>query len=379
MKQSIALILFVVFFIACEEPKRSVVEKKSTMEAIDLDKKSELSMHDLFSNMEIIPLETTKKSVLGHPLKKLIVKDGLFYALDRKQNSVFVFDSNGLFVKKIDKYGSGPEEYTLLYDFGFNRFDGNLELMSATGYINVYDSLGEAFKHRIKLPDSIPAVSYFTNVSPGKYLFFSNSKEGNKILLYDAQRDRLIAEAYNIPKFIFFNTPYHHSYSPFYIYADTICFVQAYNGDVFSINNDGELKPRYLWDFMEYNFDISTLKEESIEFYVAHRRTVGSNYATCFLSYGENSKYYITSFSLRKKTYHLIIDKKKGKSIIFNTFKEGGVCFPVFMDESALYFYASPAEIDIAVNAKTLSQEAREKYNSMQVDDNPVVIKYTFK
>lgn len=55
---------------------------------------------------------------------------------------------------------------------------------------------------------------------------------------------------------------------------------------------------------MEYNFDISTLKEESIEFYVNHSRNVSSHYATCFLAYGENSDYYITRFRLKKRYYH---------------------------------------------------------------------------
>lgn len=63
---------------------------------------------------------------------------------------------------------------------------------------------------------------------------------------------------------------------------------------------------------MEYNFDISTLKEESIEFYVNHSRNVSSHYATCFLVYGENSDYYITRFRLKKRYYHLILNKKKG-------------------------------------------------------------------
>lgn len=65
------------------------------------------------------------------------------------------------------------------------------------------------------------------------------------------------------------------------------------------------LTPRYFWDFMDYNFDISTLKEEPIEFYVKHQSTVGANYATSFLSYGENSKYYITSFRLKKENTSL--------------------------------------------------------------------------
>lgn len=380
MKQTIRCVLFILFLCACKSPDLQTIEEGCTRERIDLDQKQELSMYELFSAMEIIPLETTKASVLGNPLRKIVVNKGLFYILDYKQDAIVVFDSQGKYLRKIDKYGNGPEEYTHLYDFGFNRFDGNLELMSAAGYINVYDSLGVTYKHTIKVPSYIRAVSYFANMAPDRYLFFSTrEKEEKKLLIYDRKEDKIVSETYSIPEFIFSHTPYKHSYSPFYVYADTVCFVQSYNGDVFSMGQDGELTPRYLWDFMDYNFDISTLKEEPIEFYVKHRRTVGANYATCFLSYGENSKYYITGFSLRKKIHHLLIDKTNGKHFVFNTFKEGGVCFPLSMDETAVYFYASPSELDIAVNSNTLNIENKQRYDAVQPDDNPIIIKYTFK
>lgn len=379
MKQILCL-LFIFSLYACKSTDLQPTEEDCTRECIDLDQKQELSMYELFSAMEIIPLETTKASVLGNPLRKIVVNKGLFYVLDYKQDAIVVFDSQGKYLRKIDKYGNGPEEYTHLYDFGFNRFDGNLELMSAAGYINVYDSLGVVYKHTIKLPSYIRAVSYFANMAPDRYLFFCTRKEEEKkLLIYDRKEDKIVSETYSIPEFIFFNTPYHHSYSPFYVYADTVCFVQSYNGDVFWMGQDGELTPRYLWDFMDYNFDISTLKEETIEFYVKHQRTVGANYATSFLSYGENSKYYITSFRLRKKIHHLIIDKANGKHLVFNTFKEGGVCFPLSMDETAVYFYASPSELHIAVNSEILNDWNRKKYDAVQPDDNPLIIKYTFK
>lgn len=57
------------------------------------------------------------------------------------------------------------------------------ELMSAAGYINVYDSLGVTYKHTIKVPSYIRAVSYFANMAPDRYLFFSTRKKEEKKLL----------------------------------------------------------------------------------------------------------------------------------------------------------------------------------------------------
>lgn len=160
---------------------------------------------------------------------------------------------------------------------------------------------------------------------------------------------------------------------------DTVRFVQAYNGDVFSINGDGSLSEQYVWDFGKYNFDVFSLKEESIEYYVNYSRNVGANYATMFLAYGENENYYITRFKFKNRFYHLIYDKRNSKYYVFNSFSEGNLCFPVFVDDQALYFYASPKELSVAINPKMLDPANENIYNSVLPEDNPVIIKYTFK
>lgn len=45
-------------------------------------------------------------------------------------------------------------------------------------------------------------------------------------------------------------------------------FVQSYNGDVFTFENNS-LVPKYHWDFGKQNFDISGLKDESYEFIIS--------------------------------------------------------------------------------------------------------------
>lgn len=347
---------------------------------IDLDKEQEISLFDIFSQVEIIPLETAESVVMGEPVIEMRVHNGQYYFTCGKQESIWHFDADGTFLQEINHYGNGPGEYTNLVDFRFNRFSGDLEILSAMGYISVYNDSGSVFKKRLSFnqPD-IKSVHNYIELTPTLYLLFSGAKEGNKMVWYDVQKNRIIAENYALPTYLFFYTPYHHSFTPFYCFQDTVHFVQAYDGEVFTVNNTGEITSKYQFDFGEYTFDISNLKEESVQYYVVHARTIGAKYANRFIVYGENSKYYITRFKFHNRLYHLFVDKKKGFSLIFKRFKEDCLCFPLYMDEECLYFIATPQELNMAINKNVLSEDDKRKYEGVSSDNNPIVIKYTFK
>lgn len=345
---------------------------------VDVNNEIEISIYDLFSKVEIIPLEVSESSLLYEYIDKIIFHNNMYYVMPAKQNVLFVFDSQGKYVDQINKQGNGPGEYNELEDFNFNRFTGNLELMSSFGYINVYDSCGKTFKERLVFP-RIPIMRNFTHLAANKYLFFSDVREDGKIVCYDMNEKKIVSEGYDLPKFLFFNTPYHHMFSPFYLCGEQVCFVQGYNGDVFTVEKDGSLSPRYLWDFGEYNFDISGLEEKPIEYYVQYARTDGSKYVNTFVAYGENSSYYMTRFKFKNKMYHLVLDKKDGSYKVFRTFKENVVCFPIAVDEDAAYSYVTPRELPLAINPDILDDENRKRYESVTMDSNPIIIRYTFK
>ncbi len=347
---------------------------------IDVDEEQETSLFDIFSQVEITPLETTDNVVMGEPVIEMRVHNGEYYFMCGKQETICHFDRDGTFLQEINHYGNGPGEYTNLADFRFNRFSGDLELLSAMGYINVYNDSGNVFKKRLSFnqPD-IKSVHHYIELTPTLYLLFSRAREGNKMVWHDVQENRIMAENYNLPTYLFFHTSYHHSFTPFYCFQDTVHFVQAYNGDVLTVNNKGGLTPKYQFDFGEYTFDISDLKEESLQYYVIHARTTGAKYVNRFIVYGENSNYYITRFKFHNRLYHLLLDKKNKKISIFKRFKEDCLCFPLYMDEECLYFVATPQELNMAINKNVLSEDDKKKYEGISSYNNPIVIKYTFK
>ena len=73
------------------------------------------------------------------------------------------------------------------------------------------------------------------------------------------------------------------------------------------------------------------------------------------------------------------MNKKTGKTYYFTKLKENCLCFPLCMDEKALYFISYPEELNVAVNLNVLSKEERDKINKVSPADNPIILKYTFK
>lgn len=357
--------------------QQTVFNRNNATCNIDLKKMDSPSFKEYFSKIELIPLETSDSSLIKSIDERIFYK-GKFYICDNEQKRVLVFDRTGKFRFTIDKRGNGPGEYSDLSSFQINRFTDDLELLSPMGGILRYDSIGHQYKGKIPLPTTITAAHYFISLNENTYLFFSDSRDGNKMLAYDAEKKEIVSEMYNLPRFIFFNTFYHHSYTPFYLLDNRIHFIQAYNGDVFTFENNA-LLPKYKWDFGEQNFEISNLEDKPIEYYMRYDNSVGSKYANTFVSYGENSKYFLTNFSYNHKLCTLIYDKQKKKCITFNAFAEKHRLIPGSVNEEAVYHFSLAQNINEVVDRDNLDDENKKIYDSISNDDNPVIVKYSFK
>jgi hypothetical protein len=78
-------------------------------------------------------------------INKIQITDSLIYVLDERQNTLHIFDKNGFFINKIDRFGEGPMEYLDIADFSVE--DSTVYILSRTSRkINVYIYKGEFVK-----------------------------------------------------------------------------------------------------------------------------------------------------------------------------------------------------------------------------------------
>ncbi len=109
-----------------------------------IDYKSEVSdfWDDYFEYSHHIVLETIEESALNR-INKLIVHDNRIYILCGGMKSVFIFDKQGQFIRRINHVGKGPGEYLSAEDMIVTP-EGEMELLDGmSSKIHTYTADGE--------------------------------------------------------------------------------------------------------------------------------------------------------------------------------------------------------------------------------------------
>jgi hypothetical protein len=110
------ILTFSVYSCSVKQAELSLLDSNFS---IDLDKKKEtdINLSSFFKNVKTIILENNENCLIGR-ISEFQVFDGYIYVLDKSiAKSLFVFDMDGRFIRKIGNLGRGPGEYVQLYDF----------------------------------------------------------------------------------------------------------------------------------------------------------------------------------------------------------------------------------------------------------------------
>ena len=132
MKRIVAL-LTLGFFWACQKPPDKGDYLVMESEPI---RKSEILMSEITTNVQIIPLETSEKSLI-QKIEKIVKKGGLYYIQDGSKR-LLVFDANGKYLNTISGIGAGPGEYAYLKDFDVDPARNTI-VIADLGKVHVYD------------------------------------------------------------------------------------------------------------------------------------------------------------------------------------------------------------------------------------------------
>jgi hypothetical protein len=108
--------LFVCYSCSHDKTKTDLIEIKIDPSKVE----PAYDVADYVKECDIIALETADDCIIG-TIDKVIFKNGIYYILDKKGNSVFLFDSIGRFISKLYKKGGGPDEYSLINTFALEN------------------------------------------------------------------------------------------------------------------------------------------------------------------------------------------------------------------------------------------------------------------
>ncbi len=363
-------IIFLIFVTNCQN-RRTLNENETII--VDLKQKNKISVFDIFSKIELIPIETNNE-ILIESVSKLIYKDELFYILDKNQRCIFVIDREGRLVRKLQKVGKGIGEYADISDFEINPFTNNIETLSQWGIINIYN-LKLDFISSYKLPTKIRAVHFFSNIDSDLVAFYTLF-EKKSILLYSKKSAKIIDNYFEVPESIK-GSPLQGLKSPFVKFNDKTIFYQGFTNTVYEFNNS-DLKKRYSWDFGKKNMEINKLPQ-NMEIPEFVNYILSSDFVNSFFYNAENSNFISTRFVCGKERYTVFYDKIKKKCMVVNAFNElVSPPFSAISDSEGLISIVESLNIQQLITPAILDKENELKFKQIQINDNPVIIYYHY-
>lgn len=133
----ILCIMFAMFLGGCQNKKKELTYVKDkdflTINIDNLETKQPIYFSSLFNDIKIIPLETNENCMIGHINQLKIFKDYIIVLDGSIAKSIFIFNRDGKYLRKIGNIGLGPGEYKRVHMFSLDEendrilvLDGNL-------------------------------------------------------------------------------------------------------------------------------------------------------------------------------------------------------------------------------------------------------------
>ena len=236
--------LLFIFIVAVHSCTPKVENKNENTIYVDLEKADKVSLWDIFSHIELIPLETNEESLIKG-IRKLVHYDNNYYIFDNEKTEILIFDSNGKYLNKISDRGEGPDEYRHINDFEIDKSNSKLLVLAPfKNSMFEYDLKGN-FTNKYKLPDIRGAYGSFFSLNTDT-IVYSTFDENNLIKLYSKSENKIVKELLPEPRNIL--NQFSGNDFPYanYLHRGT-------SNTVFKIDDNGEIVDGYTWDFGKLN------------------------------------------------------------------------------------------------------------------------------
>ena len=341
---------------------------------IDLDNLPSISFQDLFSEIELIPLETTDSTLLGiiYPF----FTGSHYFMRDNTQQQLVAFDTNGIFLFKLANQGNGHKQYNYMSEAVYNPFSYELILVELPHIIHKYDSMG----HFIEKKKT--NFSHIKNIIPlnRDTLLVSNGYDFTEQDIYSYNTNRILKHLND--------STYYTGVRNFYNYNQQLFHFKWYNNIIYKVNEQ-DIKPYYFLDFGKYNYTDNTSATIFKQLYKYRHdedkstEILTQNFSFMITSIQENSKYIflnIKNIRMDFKSLYIVYHKEKEKAFLFDFSKEGIVWDnwndQLFEDCYITHIDASQKEY---IDYDLLSPKNQSIYQNIEENDNPIIIKYKFK
>lgn len=365
----------------CKKSKYELEENLLTYR-VNIEEKQKVSVFDLFSDIEIIPLETKQEALIAWGIPQIYKNQ--IYVLEDRQNIVLCFDLQGKWQFNINNRGRAGNEYQSLQSIAFDPFNDQLLLHDFFGPIHEYNLKGQFLK---KFHCKELLSIYNVNAINRDTLVLYDLHNSPKLHFYSRQNNKILKSLWN-EHALLSSTP------NFYFYNDSLYFFSSCYGNITYNLTDMRLTPIYQWDFGKYNYNASLLtlpqvseKKWQGEMEIKWRQrhcpyNFVCGYENNLFIYRLLNLNYEADFDkdIPAQQKHLFYNKQNHTYFLFNDFEEkidfGTV---IAMDEEYLYAKVTNYSKNLILESHILPQTEQQKLLNIKADDNYPIIKFKFK
>lgn len=371
MYKKICTLFLIILCISCTQTKESGIETLT----VHLTENNP-SIYDLFSKVELIPL-ATNDSCLIEDIERITLTEDNMYIFDGRRKSLYVFDPDGHFIRRIARKGNGPGEYQMLSDV---FIDKDIALLDPMGFIRNYDIHGK-FLNIQELPVK-PNYQSIVLLGEDKWALWSClDKEDECISVLNKSDSSPISSYWKDDRMLNMGI-----LKPFYVYNGKTYFSTAYRNQVYELTPDS-LKTVYQWDFGKDNIKESLLSEYmEIENPSKRNEQILSDLESGILSYSmdtpnQTNHFYYTCLQrgvgIDAPKTHVFYKKADGTSYVFKRFREGISLNPLYFCDN--YTIAKIPSSEYNQYKMVLSNSDFATLQSREEDENPCLVRLHFK
>jgi hypothetical protein len=351
---------------------------------VSFDKENEsIKMSDMVTSVNYIPL-ITSDDVLINEINKVIHNGEFIYVADR--SSLYKFSFDGVFICKIQKNGSGPDEYLSITDFQIDT-DGLPWILSRSNKKLMNYSWDGEVTASFELDTWVNAI-YLMNDNR-MILYCGNETDNNEYRLNTI--DLKTKETEN--SFLGIDThkaTYLHvrTANHFFSFQNKILFYEAFNDTIYSIEKN-DISPYLYLNIDNKNIPPSFYENDYTDIADFFQNLFTHTYGYGINLFFENENKYIASYYYDKECYLNITEKENAYRYNIKTIHDDialynypinftGLTF--FPDNCGLLIVVYPTEIMDYANENLSKEECaniKEKIKYLSEDQNPLIIVLT--
>lgn len=370
MLKNMCFAMFVVLALSCKE---------NTQYQFDKEDFSAISFKDVFSKIEVIPLETNSESMI-YSSNQFIFHEGKYYVSDRYYPHIIVFDENGKFIRTIGDKGEGPGELIDIRAFTINKTTGYLELCgNVNSTIMVYDTTGVFIKEK-SLPIGVGSVERIHAINEDLLILTSPWSPGDPVKVVSTKNQEIITTLPTYHEGAYYDA--FNIFFPFVDINDSILFTDIYNSSVYLYDVDKNKFEGYkTFDFNDFNFDKKILPKPKEWINIPNERRLEmmdevDKYVSSLDRYLETSKYWLY---IKDMDNIILKNKITGEMTLLNGIEKDIPIVTNSMNNDFIYGIMSAERILNFVNEDMIGSSAYSVVKKLGENDNPVIIKYYFK